>query len=202
MSEYFARVRVDNPKAQLASQLVAQLQSSMRKNLEQVDWLDGPTRQAALEKLGNMTTLVGYSHSTEQYPIVLHGDASLAVNMRIIFTYKFNYSMARIAEKNYAPDGKLQNWWSPDAAKASSQRADCFVKQYDSYAVTSATDKNKVLDHVNGELTLNANIADNGGIKLSFDAYQIFMADQAKDLGKGSKARATGFTIPTSQAAY
>ncbi|CAH0478046.1 unnamed protein product [Peronospora belbahrii] len=94
--KYFARVRFDNTKAQLASQLVAQLQSSMRKNLEQVDWLDGPTRQAALEKLGNMTTLVGYSHSTEQYPIVLHGDASLAVNMRIIFTYKFNYSMARI----------------------------------------------------------------------------------------------------------
>ncbi|CAH0514658.1 unnamed protein product [Peronospora belbahrii] len=96
VSKYFARVRFDNTKAQLASQLVAQLQSSMRKNLEQVDWLDGPTRQAALEKLGNMTTLVGYSHSTEQYPIVLHGDASLAVNMRIIFTYKFNYSMARI----------------------------------------------------------------------------------------------------------
>ncbi|CAH0478044.1 unnamed protein product [Peronospora belbahrii] len=106
------------------------------------------------------------------------------------------------AEKYYAPDGKLQNCWSPDAAKASSHRADCFVKQYDSYAVTSATDKNKVLGHVNGELTLNENIADNGGIKLSFDAYQIFMVDQAKDLGKGSKARATGFTIPTSQAAY
>ncbi|CAI5727659.1 unnamed protein product [Peronospora destructor] len=265
VGKYFALLHFDKTSEQLASQLVAQVQASMQKNLKQVDWLDGPTRQAAVEKLGNMTNLIGYSTLSEHFPFELRGDALLADNMRIIMEHQFNRAIGRIggpvnrnewamtgAEVNayyqptmnqivfpagilqtpffafkhhparnfgsigfiighelthgfdafgryYANDGNLRNWWSNDTAQKFSQRADCLVKQYDSFAVTSDADQDKVLGHVNGNYTLSENIADNGGLKLSFSAYQTYLTKQARELSQVSEAEATELTSPMSQ---
>ncbi|CAH0489901.1 unnamed protein product [Peronospora farinosa] len=53
----------------------------MQKNLKQVDWLDGPTRQAAVEKIGTITNLIGYSTLAEHFPYELRGDALHAENI-------------------------------------------------------------------------------------------------------------------------
>ncbi|UIZ24586.1 hypothetical protein KXD40_006726 [Peronospora effusa] len=89
VGKYFAHLQFDKASEQLARKLVAQIQASMQKNLKQVDWLDRPTRQAAIEKLDKMTNLIGYSTVSESFPYELRGDALLADNMRIIKEYQF-----------------------------------------------------------------------------------------------------------------
>jgi len=55
-------------------------------------------------------------------------------------------------------------WWSDKALKEFNKRAKCIEKQYSKFKVQ---DKYPI----SGKLTLGENIADNGGTKLSYDAY-------------------------------
>lgn len=80
----------------------------------------------------------------------------------------------------YAGDGNLQDWWSNATAGEFRTRADCLVDQYSAFPTTSVLDSSKVLGNVNGNYTLGENIADNGGLKLSFRAFKQFMASSAQ----------------------
>ena len=84
VGKYFALKSLNKASKQLASQLVVQVQASMQENLELVEWLDGPTRRAAIEKLSDMTNLIGYSTLSKHFPYKLRGDAPLADNIRVI----------------------------------------------------------------------------------------------------------------------
>lgn len=68
--------------------------------------------------------------------------------------------------RKYDELGNLRNWWSLPVAESFKTRADCLVKQYDSYVVADGT------VHLSGQKTLGENIADLGGLKLSWVAYQ------------------------------
>ncbi|OWZ01680.1 Endothelin-converting enzyme [Phytophthora megakarya] len=266
VGKYFALLRFDEASEQLASQLVTQVQTSLHKNLGRVDWLDGPTRQAAIEKLGNMTNLIGHSTRPEHFPYELRGDAPLAQNMRIIKKHEFDRVVARIggpvdrskwamtsaavnayyqptanqivfpagilqppffargrhparsqqvaigsiighelthgfdaSGRYYAGDGNLQDWWSNDTVKEFSKRTDCLVHQYSNFPMTSGG-SDKLLGYVNGNYTLSENIADNGGVKLSFAAYQTYITEQTQQLSKMSESEAEELTGPMSQA--
>jgi len=61
--------------------------------------------------------------------------------------------------------GNLKEWWSPNVGKEFDQRAACVVSQFDGYVAVDDL-------HVNGRLTLGENIADLGGIKLAYAAFQ------------------------------
>lgn len=76
----------------------------------------------------------------------------------------------------YAGDGNLRNWWSNSTSKEFRSRATCLVDQYDGFVTTSASNDSTTLGNVNGNYTLGENIADNGGLKLSFRAFKQFMA--------------------------
>jgi len=60
--------------------------------------------------------------------------------------------------------GNWINWWTDADAKAFQERASCVVDQYSAYTVADGT-------KVDGRLTLDENIADNGGIRLALAAY-------------------------------
>jgi predicted metalloendopeptidase len=59
----------------------------------------------------------------------------------------------------------LKNWWSADDRAHFNAKTDKLVKQYD--ACVPLDDL-----HVNGKLTLGENIADLGGVTISYAAYQ------------------------------
>jgi putative endopeptidase len=62
--------------------------------------------------------------------------------------------------------GNLRDWWGPEDATRFRARADLVAKQFDGYTVVdSAT-------HVNGRLTLGEDIADLGGLKIAYAAFQ------------------------------
>jgi predicted metalloendopeptidase len=79
--------------------------------------------------------------------------------------------------------GNLKNWWTEADKKAYEARTDLVVKQYDAYEPIKG-------EHVNGKLTLGENIADLGGLKIAFAAYQNSLK------GKAAPAAIDGFTGP------
>jgi putative endopeptidase len=67
--------------------------------------------------------------------------------------------------RQFDADGNLRDWWSPSVSAEFDRRASCVEKQFDDYVAVGET-------HVKGKLTLGENIADLGGLKLSFAAFQ------------------------------
>lgn len=70
----------------------------------------------------------------------------------------------------YDPYGNKEDWWSADSKAAFNQNTQCMADQYSSYYWDLAG------AYVNGKSTLGENIADNGGIRESFYAYQDWAA--------------------------
>ncbi|XP_072173719.1 endothelin-converting enzyme 1-like [Diadema setosum] len=63
-------------------------------------------------------------------------------------------------------EGNLRDWWGNVSAEAYENETVCMVDQYSAYKVGS--------HHLNGEYTLAENIADNGGLKIAYQAYQVW----------------------------
>jgi predicted metalloendopeptidase len=75
-------------------------------------------------------------------------------------------------------DGNLKNWWTDADRKNYEEMAQRFVKQYNGYiAIDSLT--------INGELTLGENIADLGGMIITYNAMQKALANKKVGLIDG-----------------
>ena len=67
--------------------------------------------------------------------------------------------------RQFDKDGNLRNWWADEDAVAFNALADVLVAQFDSVVVLGDT-------HANGRFTLGENIADQGGLRVAYTAYQ------------------------------
>jgi putative endopeptidase len=76
--------------------------------------------------------------------------------------------------RKYDATGRLTEWWEPAVSEAFEQRVACVVGQYDRYEALPGK-------HVNGELTAGENIADIGGVKEAYFAYQTWAAERGGD---------------------
>ncbi len=85
--------------------------------------------------------------------------------------------------RQFDANGNLDDWWTPEDGKKFEEKADCEVKEYDSFVVVDDV-------HINGKLTLGENTADNGGLRL---AYLAFLAD-AKRKNIDLNAKTDGYT--------
>jgi putative endopeptidase len=81
----------------------------------------------------------------------------------------------------FAGNGALENWWSPDVGAKFKEKTQCVVEQYNGFEPIEGV-------NVNGQLTLGENIADLGGVKLAFAAYRKLRE------GKSAEVVAEGFT--------
>ncbi|CAG0879907.1 unnamed protein product [Cyprideis torosa] len=71
--------------------------------------------------------------------------------------------------------GNVVEWWTPETNAAYEEKANCFIQQYDNFTVPELEDILGENSHVNGLLTLGENIADNGGIREAYMAYQAYV---------------------------
>jgi predicted metalloendopeptidase len=69
-------------------------------------------------------------------------------------------------------DGNLRDWWSKSTKDKFAEATKCVVDQYSKYEAVP----NVKLD---GKLTAGENIADNGGVKIAYLAYQRWKSEQA-----------------------
>ncbi|CAH1252171.1 ECE1 [Branchiostoma lanceolatum] len=69
--------------------------------------------------------------------------------------------------KSFDKDGNLRNWWTDESSKNFKKKSQCLQDQYSKYTVYG--------ENVNGENTIGENIADNGGIRLAYRAYESWL---------------------------
>jgi putative endopeptidase len=74
----------------------------------------------------------------------------------------------------YDGKGNLRMWWSPADRKAFDQRTSCEVKEYNGFETAPGT-------HLNGKLTLGENTADNGGLRLAYQALMETLKAQGPE---------------------
>ncbi|KAI8142102.1 hypothetical protein BJV82DRAFT_517533 [Fennellomyces sp. T-0311] len=71
--------------------------------------------------------------------------------------------------RHFDGKGRLTEWWTKETLEAFEEKTKCFVNQYGNFTMEDP-DGNKI--HVNGQLTLGENVADNGGIRQSYIAWK------------------------------
>lgn len=76
--------------------------------------------------------------------------------------------------RQFDQEGRLNDWWTPTTSGNYDSRAGCIVQQYSNFSITLG---GKVY-HLNGETMQGENIADNGGLKISYAAYKAWAASQ------------------------
>uniref|UniRef100_A0A8C8IDG7 endothelin-converting enzyme 1 n=1 Tax=Oncorhynchus tshawytscha TaxID=74940 RepID=A0A8C8IDG7_ONCTS len=70
--------------------------------------------------------------------------------------------------REYDKDGNLRPWWQNSSVDAFKNRTECMVEQYNG-------------THINGKQTLEENIADNGGLKAAYNAYQSWVQENGEE---------------------
>jgi putative endopeptidase len=69
----------------------------------------------------------------------------------------------------YDPKGNVRPWFTAEDRAKFTERTDCEVKEYDGFKVAEG-------QNLNGKLTLGENTADNGGIRIAFQALEEVLA--------------------------
>ncbi len=73
--------------------------------------------------------------------------------------------------RQFDKEGNMSNWWTDEDAKAFKQRTDILVDQFNKVLVMPAKGDQPAL-YANGEFSLGENIADQGGLRVSYTAMQ------------------------------
>ncbi|HEY0795526.1 MAG TPA: M13 family metallopeptidase [Acidisarcina sp.] len=79
--------------------------------------------------------------------------------------------------------GNLREWWTPEDRKKFTERTDCEVKEYGGFEAVPG-------QKLNGKLTLGENTADNGGLRIAYQALLETLAAQ----GSSVDAKIDGYT--------
>ncbi|KAK1168496.1 neprilysin-like [Acipenser oxyrinchus oxyrinchus] len=78
--------------------------------------------------------------------------------------------------RNFDKDGDLTDWWTQQSAARFKELSQCMVHQYGNFSWDLAGGQ-----HLSGINTLGENIADNGGIRQSYQAYQNYINNHGKE---------------------
>jgi putative endopeptidase len=87
----------------------------------------------------------------------------------------------------YNADGSLASWFTPEDRKKFEERTSCVADEYGSFEVAPGQKQN-------GKLTLGENTADNGGIRIAFQALEATLSRQGVTDLDGSQDVIAGYT--------
>lgn len=91
-------------------------------------------------------------------------------------------------------DGNLNRWWSETAIERFHERANCLISQYGGYRMSE-------IDNlaVDGTITQGENIADNGGIKQAFRAYEKWLRHHCQSAECQEQEHMAGLNVTNKQ---
>jgi putative endopeptidase len=75
--------------------------------------------------------------------------------------------------RRFDKDGNMTDWWTKEDAEEFNKRTQLLVEQYDNFLAVDDL-------HINGKLTLGENIADFGGLTVTYEAYQLSLQGKSK----------------------
>jgi len=99
-------------------------------------------------------------------PPFFNKDADDAVNygaIGVVIGHEMTHGFDDQGRK-YDKNGNMKNWWTAADSRRFKAKTKKLAKLYDHYTVLDSL-------HVNGQLTMGENIADLGGLNISYDAY-------------------------------
>ncbi|NXH68207.1 NEP protein, partial [Hydrobates tethys] len=78
--------------------------------------------------------------------------------------------------RNFNENGDLVDWWTEESARNFKELSQCMVYQYGNFSWDLAGGQ-----HLSGINTLGENIADNGGVRQAYKAYENFVKKHGKE---------------------
>uniref|UniRef100_A0A8C3JD42 Neprilysin n=1 Tax=Calidris pygmaea TaxID=425635 RepID=A0A8C3JD42_9CHAR len=78
--------------------------------------------------------------------------------------------------RNFNENGDLVDWWTEESARSFKELSQCMVYQYGNFSWDLAGGQ-----HLSGINTLGENIADNGGVRQAYKAYENFVKKHGKE---------------------
>ncbi|CAF1138593.1 unnamed protein product [Rotaria sordida] len=134
-----------------------------RQKVDSIEWSITPRTVNAYYAL-QLNEIV-FPAGILQSPL-FHKDLPLAINYGAIgsvigheVTHGFDNE-----GREYDSNGNLRSWWTNISLNNFQEKTNCFIKQYSNFSIDG--------QYANGQRTLDENIADNGGVKISYFAYQ------------------------------
>ncbi|XP_037954718.1 neprilysin-4-like [Teleopsis dalmanni] len=76
---------------------------------------------------------------------------------------------------NYDSNGDRRNWWTEETEEVFNNRTDCYEQHFNDYLIPEINRK------INGYLSKNENIADNGGLRAALNSYRKYMKELNKE---------------------
>ena len=113
-------------------------------------------------------------YDADAEPAVNYGSVGISIGHEISHAFDDKGSQ-------FDGDGNLRNWWTKEDAEKFAARGKVLVAQYGGYSPLAGY-------HVNGELTLGENIADNAGAIMATRAYKIYLAGKPAPIIDGFTA--------------
>jgi predicted metalloendopeptidase len=237
LGQSYVKARFAGDAKARAVDLTRAVLAAMRIELDQLPWMDDPTRVAAKQKLDKMAYLVGFPDQWRKYDFEIKrtdfaGNVRAATHAELVrqlakigkpvdrfewgmspptVNAYYNPSLNEIAlpagqlqppffgamfhpavnfgstgggtighemthgfddeGSQFDADGNLREWWSKPTRAKFTEATKCVVDQYARYEAVPKV-------HLDGKLTAGENIADNGGVKLAYQAYQAWKTQQ------------------------
>jgi len=230
-----------------ALRMITNIRAALRERLGAVEWMDGPTRAAAIRKIEALNVKVGYPDKWIDYSTLAIDRGPYVLNVVRAREFDVKRDLAKIGRpvdrgewgmtpatvnayynasmneivfpagilqpplfdkraddavnyggigaimghemthgfddqgRQFDLHGNLKEWWSPASSERFHQLATGIIRQFDGYVAIGDL-------HVNGQLSQGENIADLGGVKLSYHAFEKTL------VGKPAPKPIGGFT--------
>ncbi|XP_028391399.1 endothelin-converting enzyme homolog [Dendronephthya gigantea] len=75
--------------------------------------------------------------------------------------------------RGFDKDGNMHDWWTRNSTIEFAKKTKCFKDQYSKFQMFGK--------NVNGEMTIEENTADNGGVKFAYEAYKRWVARNGEE---------------------
>ena len=75
--------------------------------------------------------------------------------------------------KDFNIEGNFKTWWTDHSTQAFKRKSQCFIDQYSNFSLFN--------QFMNGRQTLGENLADNGGLRQSFQAYRLWVEENGPE---------------------
>uniref|UniRef100_A0A8C5IK54 Neprilysin n=1 Tax=Junco hyemalis TaxID=40217 RepID=A0A8C5IK54_JUNHY len=175
----------------VVEEMIADIRDVFIKTLDELSWMDAETKKRAEQKARAIKERIGYPDeivtdddklNSEYQEVSLHNrwiSGAAVVNAfysasrnQIGKVYLFIFYICR----NFNENGDLVDWWSEESARKFKELSQCMVYQYGNFSWDLAGGQN-----LSGINTLGENIADNGGVRQAYKAYENFERKHGKE---------------------